>query len=145
MIALASPVGSSKIRRLTLWPTRGETMNPRNTCRPLLTLVSVCTLLACKVSVGGSPGKAAVDCKGTSTQINCDVKHTEGDQPITACWDLRFDCANGSVSEAKKLCQDVAPASTARRVVPLDALSNADKCDKVVGSQVLNLALTLRR
>jgi len=104
-------------------------------------LTLVCAVLACKVSVGGPKGTAKVNCEGTRGQINCDVKHTGGDHPIAACWDLRFDCANGTVSEAKNLCQDVAPGSTARRVVPIAELSNSDKCDKVVKSQVLNLKL----
>jgi hypothetical protein len=110
-------------------------------------------LLACKVSVssGAGPtpsaapaGKATVDCLGTAAGINCDVKQTEGARPLNVCWDLRFDCANGTVSEGKGLCQDVEPGKTARKVVPLTALSNSAKCDQVVESKVLNLAITAR-
>ncbi len=108
---------------------------------PMLGLV--CLVVGCKVGGEGGPGgKATVDCLGASGQINCDVRHTEGGRGISACWDLRFDCANGTIAEAKKVCQDVAPGKTARKVVPLSALSNADRCDKVVKSQVLNLALS---
>jgi len=115
-------------------------MSAKKALIAILTIGS--SLLACKVSVGGSNGTANVKCLGTSAQINCDVKHTGGDDPIRACWDLRFDCANGTVSEAKDLCQDVSPGNTARRVVPISALSNSDRCDKVVKSQVMGLKLT---
>ena len=97
-------------------------------------------LFACKLSSGGD-ARVKVDCEGGETAITCDVNHAEGNDRAKACWDLSFQCANGT-HVAGSSCQEVDPGETAQRVIPLGQLKNASQCDQVVASQVLNLKIT---
>jgi hypothetical protein len=100
----------------------------------------------CEFSAGdsGEPkGSVDVTCDG-GDPIVCQVKHTEGSVPLRACWDLRFNCRNGTVAEARGICQDVNPGATARTTVPLSAVTNAAACDQAISASILNLAVTAK-
>ncbi len=107
----------------------------------LAAVLVIGALLACK---NNKKGKAEVNCLGQTEQINCDVKHVEGNAQLGVCWDLQFDCANGTVASVQGVCQDVDPGATSQRVIPISQLSNFDKCDKAVGSQVKNMKVTVK-
>ena len=102
--------------------------------------VVLAVLLACK---GASPAaEATVVCTGGSDAISCVVTHVAGNSAINTCWDLQFDCANGTSVTGKDFCQTVQPKSTAEKKIPLTELQNFDKCDKAMASKVQNLKLT---
>jgi hypothetical protein len=96
-------------------------------------------LLACKSS---NNVKANVSCKGTSETIDCNVTHTEGSKGANVCWDLKFTCQNGTLVEGKNFCQTVQPSATAQKRIPISELSNFDKCDKAVSTEVVNMKLS---
>ena len=102
-------------------------------------------LLACNVSAStGSEVKARVDCVGSHDQpvIECDVEHVEGSSGANVCWDLHYQCANGSVVTGSGICQSVQPGSTAQKVVPVTQLSNSAACDNATSSEVRNLRIS---
>ncbi len=96
-------------------------------------------ILACK---GKQEAKATVVCEGKKDSIDCEVKHVEGKVPIKACFDLEFDCANGTVVSGTNFCQTVQPSASETKKIPLTDLTNFAKCDKAIGTQVKNLKLT---
>jgi hypothetical protein len=96
-------------------------------------------ILACKGKEAES--RATVTCVGAKDSIDCEVKHVEGKAPIKACFDLEFDCANGTVVTGSNFCQAVQPGASATKKIPLTDLTNAAKCDKATATQVKNLKL----
>jgi hypothetical protein len=97
-------------------------------------------ILACK---GKAPeGQATVLCEGTKDSIDCEVKHVSGTTAINACWDLHFDCANGTLVDGANFCQVVQPGASVTKKIPLTDLTNYAKCDKASAMQVKNLKMT---
>jgi hypothetical protein len=105
----------------------------------LAALVVFAAVLACKAP---TPPEATVVCTGGSEDVSCVVTHVAGSVGVNACWDLQFDCANGTVVKGSGFCQSVQPKATETKKIPLKDLSNADKCDKATGAKVDNLKLT---
>lgn len=163
--AIASQRGYvvAKLGRMVIWKTRENWLdfpqNQRGATLPrrvvaeyrlamrndkLSTLAAMAALLvailACK---GKAPqGKATVLCEGTKDSIDCEVTHVEGTVAINTCWDLQFDCANGTVVTGSNFCQTVQPGGKVTKKIPLTDLTNAAKCDKATATQVKNLKLT---
>jgi hypothetical protein len=87
--------------------------------------------------------QAYVECEGTFGGMACRVTRRAGRGPATACWDVEFACANGTTASAHA-CHEV-PAgigSMSPRSIGWNEFANYDRCDQVVTSRVLNLALT---
>ncbi len=99
----------------------------------------VAVILACKAPV---QPEATVVCTGETEDISCVLTHVAGTTAIKACWDLQFDCKNGTSVKGTNFCETVQPKSTSTKKIPLKDLTNFDKCDKATGSKVENLALT---
>jgi hypothetical protein len=101
--------------------------------------------LAALFALGGcqEEQRVNVDCRGddSGTFIGCQVKHTQGNARVKACFELHFTCANGTKSVGSG-CQEVGPGATAEHRIPVEALSNFKDCDKAVSTEIKNLSLT---
>ncbi len=108
---------------------------------PAAVVVLIAVILGCK---GAGPGaQATVVCTGETAAVSCVVTHVAGNAAIDVCWDLQFDCANGTNVSGKNFCQTVQPKSTAEKRIPLSDLTNSAKCDKALASKVDNMKLTV--
>jgi hypothetical protein len=107
---------------------------------PAAVVVIIAVILGCKR--GGPGAQATVLCTGETGAVSCVVTHVAGNTAIDVCWDLQFDCANGTNVTGKNFCQTVQPKSTAEKRIPLTDLANSEKCDKANGSKVESMKLT---
>ena len=111
------------------------------TRRRTLIASSLVLLALCAACAVGEPTNARVECLGETSDIVCDVTHLSGPGG-NVCWDVRFNCANGTISEGSG-CANVAAGATTQRRIPITSLSNYAACDQAVGTEVLNLRASL--
>lgn len=109
--------------------------------RTLWLIALLSALGACTVTLGPQDQKVNVDCVGTAEDIKCEVKHTQGEVRVKACWELHFECVNGTKPQGSG-CQEIGPGETKEHRIPLSQLKDAEKCDKVSKTELKNLTLT---
>jgi hypothetical protein len=119
------------------------TFQKHKTLGPVLALAFAMFGCDFNVSTGDEAGKVNIDCDG-GEPTTCQVTHTEGTTALRACWDLRFTCVNGTIVEARGICQDVEVGRSAIKTVPLSSFSNAAACDRAPVLEILNLEVSRR-
>ncbi len=113
------------------------TTSPPRSRRLALFASSLALFALCAACAVGDSINARVECEGTNTDVVCDVTHLSGPAG-NVCWDVRFRCANGTVSEGTG-CADVQPGGTAQHLIPVTSLSNYGLCDQATSTEIVNL------
>jgi hypothetical protein len=96
-------------------------------------MLSALLLASCE-----KPVKVYVQCVWAIGGVSCSVEHREGSIRAHACWDVNLGCAN-HLNFTASACQDVEPAATSVRVIPIESFKAEGLCDRVVTSSVGNV------
>ena len=96
-----------------------------------------CGVVGSFASCGGR-AEIFVQCRMEATSIICTAEHIKGMAAGKACWDLTFDCKNGTKLR-HTTCQVVEPKSSAVVRIESKDIKDFDKCDSVTNSGVENL------
>lgn len=104
----------------------------------LLAMASLLMILACNL---GGNAEVHVQCKGEGEAVSCEVEHTKGDAKVEACWEVKFECENGTKVKGDG-CETVEPGET--ETYKLKQLKSFEKCDRVKEGtfKVENIKLT---
>src|SRR5687768_12937366 len=84
----------------------------------VLLFFGLLALSSCTVTIGSEDQKVNIDCAAEGNDIKCDVKHTQGDARVNACWEIHFECQNGAKPSGSS-CQEVGPGETKERRIPI--------------------------
>lgn len=88
----------------------------------------------------GAPVRVDVLCENDKDGLRCTVAHQQGNVPAKACWEVWFNCRNGTKARGGA-CQVVEPGSKAITRIPKTQIQGADKCDLITDSGVDNLTV----
>jgi len=100
------------------------------------------TLVIALAACDAFNAEAYVQCNGALTGVTCSVTRRAGSARATACWDVRFACANGRVSAARA-CHRVPDGREAMssRLIAWSDFKDFDACDVVAATSVENLTI----
>lgn len=109
----------------------------------LYRFASACIIAAASSGCDSFNAEAYVQCNGAMDGVTCSVTRRAGSARATACWDVRFACANGRVSTARA-CHRVPDGREAMssRLIGWSDFKEFDACDVVAATSVENLVIT---
>ncbi len=84
--------------------------------------------------------RVQVLCRVAAPNVECTAEHTQGDNAVTACWNVVFQCANG-VRPSARACAEVRAGSPTTKVLSEKDFAGVDKCDKATAIDVTNLEI----
>lgn len=84
--------------------------------------------------------QAYVECNVALGGVSCSVERRQGNQAVSACWDVSFVCVNGITTSARS-CHPVQPGIGSKSVKTIywSEFNDFSSCDKVASSSVGNI------